>query len=266
MICLHPKNIDEAVRFIDENPSFTLLHGGSDLALRLKHNSVDGLIDISHLDTLSYVEKSENSIEIGALTSINTLLKHPDIQRHAAVLAEAAQSFASHQIRNIASLGGNIVNDSPVADLIAPLLVLNTQVTLKSLQGTRTLPLEDLFTGFKSLDLHNEIITAFTIPLIQHTHYYRKVGPRATLNISKVSLAMVKQDNLFFISGASVNPYVARFRHLETLLTSGHYDDEMIEEALAKDIAPSGSFRSSKAYRSHVLFNMLKEALQSFEP
>jgi len=265
MIYLSAKDLNDAIKLREDNPSYYLLFGASDLAIKIKKGVVYGIIDISHLEELSYIDKNLDFIEIGALTTINTILKDGDVNQHLKILGEACKSFASHQIRNIASIGGNIANDSPVADLIAPLLVLNTKVTLLSVGGERTILLEELFNGYKSLNLHNEIIKSFIIPLTKHQYYYRKVGAREKLNITKVSLAVVKNKDSFFISGASLNPYVSRFSNLEKLLNCGDFSDEMILLALENDTSPSGSFRSTKEYRIKVLFNMLKEAIGSFK-
>ena len=265
MTYLRADNIKQATELIDANPTFPLLHGGSDLALKIKSGSIEGIIDISHLKELEYIKKDGEILEIGALTSINTILNDKKVIQHFPLLTEACQSFASHQIRNIASLAGNIANDSPVADLIAPLLVLRAEVILVSIKGTRTLPIHELFQGFKQLNLNRELISSFKIPLLEHNYYYRKVGPRANLNISKVSLAMVHNRDGYFLSGASVNPFVMRFRHSEELLNSKVFSKDLLKNALAKDIAPSGSFRSTKEYRSSVLLNMILEALESFK-
>ena len=264
MIYLNAKNLEDALRLKEENPNFTLLFGASDIALKIKKNQVSGIIDLTYLNELSYIQKNGDKIKIGALTTINTILEDSYINEFFPILAEASNEFASHQIRNIASLAGNIANDSPVADMIAPLLVLNTKVTLLSVRSERTIFLSDLIIGFKSLDLNNEIISSFEIEIQKHQHYYRKVGPRAKLNIAKLSLAVVKQDKKYLISGASLNPYVQRFKNLENLLNINNYNDEKIKEAIKKDISPSGSFRSTKEYRYKVLFNMVKEALQKF--
>ncbi len=265
MIYLSAKNLEDALKLKEENPNFTLLFGATDVALKIKKRQIDGLIDITHLDELSFINKTDNSITIGALATINTILNSELIVKYLPILSDASNEFASHQIRNIASLGGNIVNASPVADLIAPLLVLNTKVTLLSSKGERTIFLKELFIGFKSLDLNNEIIKSFEIPIKKHKYYYRKVGPRAKLNIAKLSLAMVKVDEKYLISGASLNPYVQRFTNLEILLNSKLYNDEDIKIAIAKDILPSGSFRSTKEYRYSVLFNLVKDALDKFD-
>ena len=263
MICLRAKSVDEAVQFLEKYPEFSLLDGGSDLVLQLKKKGVSGIIDISTLESLKYIKTDKKTIEIGALTTINTILDDENITQHLPVLSQACKSFASHQIRNIASLGGNVGNDSPVADLIAPLLVLGAEVVLKGVKGERKIFLEELFCGYKSLALDKELICSFIIPLKRHRFYYRKVGARASLNISKVSLVVVRfSDGAYKISGNSLNPYVKRFKNLETLLCAQNYNDKQLKEALSKDIAPSGSFRSTKEYRERVVFNMLLEALK----
>ena len=75
----------------------------------------------------------------------------------------------------------------------------------------------------------------------------------------------MKNRDTFFISGASLNPFVSRFYHLEKLFNSGSFNDNLIKEAMQKDIFPSGSYRSTKEYREAVLFNLLKDALKSFK-
>jgi CO/xanthine dehydrogenase FAD-binding subunit len=262
---LKPKTLDEATKLLKENSTFYLFCGGSDLALKLKNETLKGVIDISALSELDFIKKEDSSLKIGALSTISTILRDENIENYLPLLKSASSEFASHQIRNVATIGGNIANDSPVADMIAPLLVLDTTVTLLSSEGERTIALSELFDGFKSLTLHHEIIVSFNIPLKEHQFYYRKVGSRAKLNISKLSLAMIKSANGFSLSGASLNPYTQRFRNLEELLNSGDFNDTQMLEALHKDISPSGSYRSTKEYRTKVVFNMIKEALSSFE-
>ncbi len=77
-------------------------------------------------------------------------------------------------------------------------------------------------------------------------------------------MAFFKSDDSFFVSGASLNPYTSRFLNVEKLLNSANYNDKKIVDALFKDISPSGSFRSSKEYRTKVVFNMIKDALDGF--
>jgi len=265
MIYHRAKDLDNALMLVNDYPQFKVLCGSTDMALQLKNRqNVKGIIDISALRELHYIKTVSNNIHIGALTTITDLLGSAEIRLHLPLLIAVSEVFASHQIRNLATIGGNIANASPAADLTAALLVLNATVILGSQEGQREIDFENLFCGLKCTKLDHEIILGITIPLQKQQWYYRKTGVRERLNIAKVSLAMIKNSEGYCISGASLNPYASRFRHVEKLLNSGNASDEQIKEALEQDIAPSGSFRSTKAYRTRVAFNMIKEAISGF--
>ncbi len=266
MIYYSVKNLDDAFEQVSSNPDFLLMCGSTDVAVMLKkHKDIKGIIDINLLQELRYIETDGKYLRIGALTTITDILEDEKIRKHLPLLGAASELFASRQIRNLATLAGNIANASPVADLIAVLLVLDATVTLGSKEGERVIAIDDLFCGYKCTKFDHEIILSISIPLQEHQWYYRKTGPRERLNISKVSMAVTKKSEGYAVSGASLNPYAVRFRHLEQLLNSGRYSDEEIREALTQDISPSGSFRSTKAYRMRVAFNMLKDALSKIE-
>ena len=258
------KDFEDALRLRAQYRDYDLLHGGSDLVLKLKKSGSEGIIDLSHLKELKTIERHKDFVRIGALCSISEILQNDMIGEEFPLLVAVSKHFASHQIRNIATLAGNIANDSPVADLITPLLVLQSRVELSAVGKKRTLLLEDLFVGFKTLDLHDEMISAFEIPRAKRQWYYKKVGSRARLNISKLSIAVVKKDQKFFVCGSSLNPYVKRFFHVEKLLDTGLFDETRLEEALKKDIRPSGSFRSTQSYRYKVAMNLIQDALEKF--
>ena len=262
MIYLKAKDLDTALQLITEHPDFLLICGSTDAAIQLKkQKNIQGIIDISTLDDLQYIKTASNTIHIGALTTITDILESSEIQTDLPLLIATAEVFASHQIRNLATLGGNIANASPAADLTAALLTLNATVTLRSQKEERVIALEDLFCGYKCTKLAHEMILGVSIPLQKHLWYYRKTGVRERMNITKVSLAVVKNSKGYCISGAALNPYAIRFKHVEKLLNNSSNSDEKIKEALEQDISPSGSFRSTKAYRMRVAFNMIKEAL-----
>lgn len=266
MIYHRAEHLDDALNLIHQHPDFLLLCGSTDVAVQLTdQKTVPGLIDIGGLNELRSIEMTSESIHIGALATVTEIMESAAVCRHLPLLIAASEVFASHQIRNLATLGGNIANASPAADLTAVLLVLDAKLTLGSKQGRREIALNELFCGYKCTKLDHEMILGITIPLQEHQWYYRKTGERERLNITKVSLAVVKNNGGYCISGASLNPYALRFRHMEELLNSGDVNDKKIQKALEEDIAPSGSFRSTKAYRTRVAFNMLKEAFSRLE-
>ena len=256
------EDLDHAKRLLREHPDFFLMCGNTDVSVVLKKKSeIEGIIDIGSLDELRYLDISPDRVRIGALATITDILEERELCIRLPLLEAAAEQFASRQIRNLATLGGNIANASPAADLTAVLLALRASVTLGSVEGERTIAIEELFCGYKCTKLEHEIILNIDIPLEAHSWYYRKTGARERLNIAKVSLAVAKYADGYAVSGASLNPYAVRFTHLETLLDSGSISDEKIEEALTQDISPSGSFRSTKEYRMRVAANMVREAL-----
>ena len=217
------KSVEEALELIENYPDFTLFAGGSDVSVHLQEESIVGLIDITQIESLKVIKSSSKSIKIGTLVTINEILESKEVAEHLPLLHKVCETFASHQIRNIATIAGNVINDSPVADLIAPLLVLNAKVTLASLINERSFALEELFDGFKSLKMDREIVLSFEIPLEQGSFYYRKVGARERLNITKLSLVMFRIDDEYRVSGASLNSYVKRFKTIEKLLGNGSF-------------------------------------------
>jgi len=266
MAYLRPGTLDEAAAMLDRYPGYLPSCGATDLWIRLRRAELpEGIIDLTGIDGLESVWREEGRLHIGAEVTLSTLLEEPLVERDLPMLHDAASHFASHQVRNLATIGGNIVNDSPAADLIPVLVAYGASITLHSSRGERTLLLEEILNGFKSLAIDREVIVSIGIPLTAHRWYYRKVGTRAELNISKLSLALLRTADGYRISGASLNPWTRRFRHLEALLERGDASERELEEAIEKDTDPSGSFRSTKHYRRRVLLNMLEEALRELD-
>ena len=251
------KSVEEALELIENYPDFTLFAGGSDVSVHLQEKSIVGLIDITQIESLKVIKLKSKSIKIGALVTINEILESKEVENHLPLLHKVCETFASHQIRNIATIAGNVINDSPVADMIAPLLVLNARVTLASLSNERSFALEELFDGFKSLKMDREIVLGFELPIVQGSFYYRKVGARERLNITKLSLVMFRTNDNYRVSGASLNSYVKRFKTIEKLLESSCFSQSELIKAIEKDVSP----HSNAEYKKRVLLNMLQEAL-----
>jgi len=252
-----PTTLQEALELLEKNQEGEIFAGGSDIIVSLLEKKPNFLIDITHISSLQQIQQQKGQLFLGALTTINTLLENPLIQNYTPLLYEASQNFASHQVRNLATIGGNITNNSPVADLIAPLLVLNTQVVLSQKNKQRTIPLQELIQQYKTLQLHQEILTTFIVPFQNGFHYYRKVGMRQKLSIAKVALALYKTDTHTFVSANGVNKFVQRLSHVETLLNQKNFTKKQLQEAIVLDTNP----HSKKEYKRRVLFNMLGDAL-----
>ncbi|MBN2489923.1 MAG: xanthine dehydrogenase family protein subunit M [Planctomycetes bacterium] len=148
-------------------PDVRVLAGGTDLLVDLKTGrvAVGHLVSIRRIEALRGIEETSEGLRIGALTTITALLRSPAIQARYAPLLEAAGRMAAPQIRNVATIGGNICGAVPCADLPPILMTLAASVELWSRAGQRHLPLEAFFTGPRqTVRRHDEVLTAVRVP------------------------------------------------------------------------------------------------------
>ena len=147
---IRPKTIDEALSLLERAHEGTgILAGGTDLLL--KHADADPsrwtLIDIVNIPELAGISSTEEGVRIGAACPLAEIVKSPLLTGSMRVLAAGAATVGSPQIRNLATIGGNLCNASPSADTIPALLVLDAQVVIASAGSRRSLPLAEFFTG-----------------------------------------------------------------------------------------------------------------------
>ena len=171
---LAPSSVEQALTCLQQAPSdVSILAGGTDLMpqqqtgrLKLKRT----LMNIRHISALKGVTLADGNVHIGALTTITELMDNALIRHHLPLLAEAGDHFASDQIRNVGTLGGNVCNASPAGDLLVPLLVLDATAELASLIDgkvcRRSVPLTEFFTGpGKTSRTPTELLTGVQIAL-----------------------------------------------------------------------------------------------------
>ncbi len=144
------------------------LAGGTDLLVNIRNTgkSPDLLVDFKQVEQMNdLATDSEAGVKIGACVPLNVIADNRVINERYTVLAQAARSVGSYQVRNRASLGGNIANASPAADTAPALLVLGASVNVTGKDGSREIPIDQLFTGVKKTSLHvGEVITDITLP------------------------------------------------------------------------------------------------------
>src|SRR5574337_278186 len=181
-----------------------VLAGGTDLMPQSNAGKVKGaltLLNIRRVPGIDTVALADGRLRIGALVTLTTLLNDALVRLHAPLLTEAADHFASEQIRNAATIGGNLCNASPAGDTLTPLLALDAEVELASLAGdgsitTRRLPLDGFFTGpGRTQRSAAELLVAVHVHAAndaQVTRFY-KGGTRPALDISSISIAFAAQ-------------------------------------------------------------------------
>lgn len=268
MNVLTPASLEEALTLSAANPTFRLLAGGSDIIPALKKGeNIPGLISLGKLETLRAISYQGDEVVLGSMASVAEMMENRELMELFPLLHDAARVFGSRQIRSVATIGGNIANASPAADLVPVLLVLGGKVDIAGTQGKRSLEMEEVIGGYRrSVLQQGEVITSIRLP--KHAwprYYYRKIGRRSSLNIAVASLAAVAERRgdegwSVRLSGASLSPTPRRMVHTETLFLSPEtLSHEALFEALKLDIEPRSGMRGSAEYRLRVCTNMVME-------
>jgi CO/xanthine dehydrogenase FAD-binding subunit len=210
---------------------------------------------------------------IGSTTSFSEIINSRIIKKHLPLIHSSLQNFASPLLQTSATIGGNIANASPTADVIPILLVLDAKLMLGSKDNTREVFLKDFFTGYKKTVMKsNELITKIIISKNAESKYqtfYSKVGSRNSLTIAKVAVSSMKRVEHekitdIKIAVGSLNEYPRRLYKVEEYIIGKSITDidyEKVEEFLNMEITPISDLRSDKEYRYHVCVNLIRTFL-----
>ncbi|KOC90825.1 xanthine dehydrogenase small subunit [Winslowiella iniecta] len=267
--CLMPKTVAQLAELYQRYPDARLLAGGTDLTLQItqQYKSLPLLIALEQIDELKQCVVNQHEIVLGAATSL-TACSH-FLADKLPVFAQVLERFASLQIRNQGTLGGNIANASPIGDTPPMLLALDAALILQCGAEQRRLPLTQFFLRYRKTALQpGEFIRAVVIPKVTVSHNFHawKVSKRLDDDISAVFAAF----NLQIIDGVIVNARVAfggmaeipkRASACEQQLTGQRLDLRTLEyacRALAEDFQPLSDFRASADYRLQVAKNLLR--------
>lgn len=241
---IRPQTLSEALTVLNENgPDTTILAGGTDVMVDLRSGDLNRryLMDVGRLAELRQIEVKDGNLMIGAATTITEIGKSELIRRHAPALRIAADKFASRQVRNIATIGGNVAHCSPCGDTIPPLLIHEAEAAVVKPRGQRRVSIEEMAGGPYHCTLRtDELITHFILKLkpeeVQFADF-QKIGRRKELAIARMSAAaMVGQEDdrsISFIRFAlgSCTPVPHRFRDIENFLFGKIPDEHLLWEA-----------------------------------
>ena len=272
-----PANLADALRVKKElGADARVIAGGTDLILRMRDAVLAPslLIDLRHI-SLNRIEISNDAMRLGAFVSLSQLLESTDIEKYFPALPAACREFAGPPIRNRGTLGGNIVNASPAADLVPPLIAYDASISLQSSNGDRVLPLADFFTGpGQSVIKPDEILTEISLPLLPPSSAatFLKLGQRRSMAISQVNLTtrLTVDDSAAttearIVLGA-VAPVPMRATAAEEILLGKELTDESIGAAAAKareEVTPISDVRASLAYRLEMTEVLVRRALNA---
>ncbi len=197
---IRPNNLDDAISAFNEYEDAFLMAGGTDILVGIKYDLVTPrrVIDLKGIPSMSSFEY-QDVWKFGALTTVRDLEMSETLRQKLPFLCQAAGSLGSVQIRNRATIGGNLCNASPAADVATSLLTMDARVRIVSDDSEKLVALEDFFIGPNSTILaRGEILTEIIIPReIEHSDgLYIKFGPRKAMDIGLVNVAVLLDGDL----------------------------------------------------------------------
>lgn len=268
-----PRSLDEVWELKRKIPNSRFIAGGTDLMVQIKNGELkpSALISLRSIPEFATIEVNE-STRIGALTTISNVITHPRLRHTYPLLVEAARKLGSVQIRNVATIGGNLCNCSPCADMALPLLVLDAKVRLKNPQKNRDIPLNEFFMGPGESCLASDEILAdiFLEPPKEKTKgmFLKKGRLKMDLAIASVAILLEMEGDRCRkarIAAGSVAPVPLRLTKVETLLESEPLSQELVEEAqrlTVESVSPITDIRGTEEYRRQIIGVYVKRGLK----
>ena len=272
---VRPDTLDEALDFLQSHPEeTTVVAGGTDVMVDLRSRALKTscLLDISRLSELKGIELSGDELRVGAGVTLSEIYVSRTLARFAPALQRSAFTFASQQIRNVATVGGNVAHCSPCGDTVPPLIIHEAKVVLRNSKGERTIPVEALPTGpYVGSIAPDEIITHFLLkPKKGIFSDFQKIGRRQELAIARISIAVMAEKDaagkIAFVRLAlgSSTPTPRRVAEVEGFLLGKHPSEALFWEAgklLASRMIEISGRRPSTVYKESAVQGLLVRVL-----
>lgn len=273
-----PANLVEACKFLEDHDGQAKpFSGGTDSFVRLR----DGVIKLNYLVDIKGLEGTKElsfdpkkGLTIGAAVTMNQVAKHPDVIKHYPNLVAAANSVASYQLRNRATIVGNICNASPAGDTIGTCMILDGVLNVQGTGGKRSIPLNAFFLApGRTVLKAGEVVTSITLPPppAGMVGVYKKLGRNIISDLSIVGVAALAYPDSKSPSGycyrvalASVAPVPFEALKAEAILSEKKITTEMIAHAAdtaMEAVTPIDDVRGSARYRKLMVRNLTREAI-----
>jgi xanthine dehydrogenase FAD-binding subunit len=276
---IEPKALGDALNVLRERSDrIRLVAGGTDAIIQLKDRTLQTkeLLDISRLNELRHIRRDGSTIHIGALSTYSDIVESSLLNQSCRVLVDASKMIGSLQIQNRATIGGNLANASPAGDTIPPLYALAGTVTVQNLAGTRHIPIERFFLGYRKIDLRpDELITEISFEAVEKPSdaAFLKLGLREEHFISVANVAVwvqwasadMRTSDIRVALGA-VAPVVIRARKCEEFLRGRALEEDVIWQAgqiASGESSPITDIRASAEYRRAAMSSLLYKAVHT---
>lgn len=274
-----PTTIQEAISsLVKYDDRAKVIAGGTDLLVQMRQKTIrpDYIVDITNIPGLDYINYDEKQgLSIGALTTIRSLEKSAELRMKYPVISLAASKLGSVAIRNLGTLGGNLCNAAPSAEMVPALIGLSANAKIVGPGRERIVPLENLFTGpGTTLLKKGEILVEIQVPIPSPDTkgIYLKHAIRGSIDLAIVGVAVITTlesknkacKDIKIVLGA-VAPTPMRARSAEGIIEGKRIDEGLIEkssEAASAEARPVSDVRASADYRSEMVKVFTRRALR----
>lgn len=268
-----PTTIGEAKDMLSKYSNSKLMAGGTDLVLNLRREDEgpEYVIDIRGISELKNIIEKENEVIIGSVATFTQIRESETIKNCFGSLIECAKNMGSPQIRNMATIGGNIANAGSAADIVPCIMSLDGLLIIESTNGTRQVSCEDYFKNYSIEKIKgNEVLTKIIIPKKSEVSGYYKLGKRNALAIARVSSAVslkIEDNNIKSISVClgAVGRFPFRAKELEKRALGENVDWLYGEEPLKileNEVCESIKGRKTMPFKKEAIKGVYKEALR----
>lgn len=274
---LEPKTLEEALNLLDEKDNLTIIAGGTDVLVKLHEERFKSLnlISIRDIEGLNEIKILEDeSIEVGAMATFSDIFRSEIINKHIPILAEAAVSMGGPQIRNMATIGGNICNGAVSGDSAPAVFALNSKVKLKSKSGERILSVKDFYKGPGMTNIRkDEILVSIIIEKKDYENKYGNYIKFASRNAMDIALmgvaALVEVKDGKFVDvrvalGVS-GPVPIRCEIAECEAKGMEVNDEnmkLLGKLALKSSRAIDFWNASKEYKEHLIDELTYRAIK----
>jgi CO/xanthine dehydrogenase FAD-binding subunit len=271
---LIPRTVGELLPNID-NENRRITAGCTDIVVGLRNNklSYKPATDITEITELKKIYELDEKIYIGGNTTLSDICSSELIKENYKILVEAIETIGSPQIRNRATLAGNIQNASPSGDGILALILLEASLILRSMRGKREVAMDKFILGVGKTDLKNDEFIEYIVldkRYEGYKTYFEKAGLRGAMVISVASMGVLfKEENDQIkdvkIAYGAVAPKVIRIKEAENYLKGRFIDEKTLTEAgeiIDSSVQPIDDLRASAEYRKAVCKNLIMRLLE----
>jgi len=270
-------SVADAVQALSKDPKAMVIAGGTDVLVRLHggDSNYDHLVDINHLDELREIKMDDQgNIFIGALACCNDIIENELVQKHLPMVSEGLSTIGGPQVRNSATMGGNICNGAASADSACAVLGYEMDMVIEGIDGQRTVSSNGFHTGpGRTILKQGDILTHFVARPENYegfTACFYKYAMRGAMDIATIGCGVaLKMDGDKFgtlkILFTVAAPTPIRCTNAEQALLGKTFSEENLDlmaEAIAADVRPRTSWRASKEFRLHIIKTLAKKEIR----